>query len=90
MSVRQLDIQIHGNYQLRNIFPHVERVPGVTYDYCCGADVSSVTHEFVGKRQVFDIPEIKVHVTEHQVFKKRCNACGHETTGSFPHKPKPL
>src|SRR5690554_8201962 len=42
------------------------------YCNCCGADVSAIPHEFVGKRQVFDIPEIKVHVTEHQVFKKRC------------------
>jgi transposase len=61
-------------------------MPG--YCNCCGADVSAVSHEFVGKRQVFDIPPIKVHVTEHQVFKKRCNACGHETTGSFPAQAK--
>jgi transposase len=65
----------------------VERhIPG--YCNCCGADVSAIPHEFVGKRQVFDIPEIKVHVTEHQVFKKRCKACGHETTGSFPSQAK--
>ncbi|HSM47254.1 MAG TPA: IS66 family transposase [Draconibacterium sp.] len=58
------------------------------YCNCCGADVSNVPQEFVGKRQVFDIPEIKVHVTEHQVFKKRCKACRHETTGSFPAQAK--
>ena len=58
------------------------------YCNCCGADVSTVSHEFVGKRQVFDIPEIKIHVTEHQVFKKRCNSCGHETTSSFPSQAK--
>lgn len=63
-----------------------QHMPG--YCNCCGADVSNVSHEFVGKRQVFDIPEIKIHVTEHQVFKKRCNACGHETTGSFPAQAK--
>ena len=50
---------------------------------CCGSDISELTSQFVGKRQVFDIPEIKVQVTEHQVFKVRCN-CGHETTSSYP------
>lgn len=53
------------------------------YCNCCGKDISEITAEFVGKRQVFDIPEIKVNVTEHQVFKIRCN-CGHETTSSYP------
>jgi len=61
-------------------------MPG--YCNCCGMDVSAIPHEFVGKRQVFDIPEIKVQVTEHQVFKKRCNACGHETTSSFQAQAK--
>ena len=65
------------------------QIPDITethtpcYCNCCGKDLSNTPHEFVGKRQVFDIPEIKVNVTEHQVFKKVC-ACGHETTGNFP------
>jgi len=50
---------------------------------CCGNDLSSMPYEFVGKRQVFDIPEIKIKVTEHQVFKRVCS-CGHETTCDFP------
>jgi len=53
------------------------------YCNCCGRDISDITAQFVGKRQVFDIPEIKVKVTEHQVFKKTCT-CGHKTTSSFP------
>ncbi len=61
----------------------IERhVPG----YCsfCGHNVSDSPSCFVGKRQVFDIPEITVHVTEHQVYQKRCSICGHETISSFP------
>lgn len=50
---------------------------------CCGNDISNNSFEFVGKRQIFDIPEINVKVTEHQVFKKKCK-CGHETTSDFP------
>jgi len=53
------------------------------YCNCCGRDISDITVQFVGKRQVFDIPEIKVKVTKHQIFKKICT-CGHKTTSSFP------
>ena len=53
--------------------------------YCnsCGKDLSFFLYEFVGKRQVFDMPQIKINVTEHQVFKKVCT-CGHETACDFP------
>jgi len=54
-----------------------------TYCNCCGNNISKTPIEFVGKRQVFDIPEIKVQVTEHQIFKRKCT-CGHETIGNFP------
>lgn len=53
------------------------------YCNCCGKDLSIFPYEFAGKRQVFDIPTIKINVTEHQVFKKVCY-CGHETTSSYP------
>lgn len=53
------------------------------YCNCCGNDISCITAQFAGKRQVFDIPKIKVNVTEYQVFKKTCT-CGHETTSSYP------
>ena len=53
--------------------------------YCnyCGKDISNLPYEFVGKRQVIDIPEIKLHVTEHQLYKKVCT-CGHETCSEYP------
>ena len=50
---------------------------------CCGKDISGIAYEFVGKRQVIDLPEIKPHVREHQIFKKTC-ACGHKITGQYP------
>ena len=50
---------------------------------CCGEDLSSVPYEFVRKRQVFDIPEIKIKVTEHRIFKKMCT-CGNEIVSDFP------
>ncbi|MEZ5195743.1 MAG: IS66 family transposase [Bacteroidales bacterium] len=53
--------------------------------YCegCGNDISNLSSEFAGKRQVIDIPEIKLHVTEHRIYSKVCS-CGHVTTGDFP------
>lgn len=59
----------------------VKHIP--TYCNCCGKDLSSFPYEYVGRRQVFDLPEIKITVTEHQVFKRVCT-CGHETTCDFP------
>ncbi|MCK4345551.1 MAG: IS66 family transposase zinc-finger binding domain-containing protein [Bacteroidales bacterium] len=53
------------------------------YCSCCGKDVSSQPYEFAGKRQVIDIPDIKLHVTEHQIFKRVC-PFGHVTTSEFP------
>ncbi|MCD4736202.1 MAG: IS66 family transposase zinc-finger binding domain-containing protein [Bacteroidales bacterium] len=50
---------------------------------CCGKDFSSIPCEFYRKRQVIDIPEIKLHVREHQIFKRVCT-CGHETISDFP------
>ncbi len=57
------------------------------YCNCCGSDISEVTAEFAGKRQVIDIPEIKPKVTEHQVFKKTCK-CGHQNMADYPHRIK--
>ena len=50
---------------------------------CCGKDISSLASEFVGKRQIIDLPEIKFHVREHQIFMKVCS-CGQQTTGRYP------
>jgi len=50
---------------------------------CCGKDISNIAYEFAGRRQVIDLPEIKLHVREHQIFKKTCT-CGHQITGQYP------
>ena len=53
------------------------------YCHCCGANLSDISAEFVGKRQVKDIPPIVPVVTEYQIYGKRCR-CGHFTKSSFP------
>jgi len=49
----------------------------------CGSDMAGA--EVVGevRRQVLEIPEVRVRVTDHIAERRRC-ACGHETVGTFP------
>ena len=53
---------------------------------CCECGKSLAEQEPIGyeKRQVFDVPEIKLEVTEHRAQIKECDACGWRTTGEFP------
>jgi len=53
------------------------------YCSCCGKSIKDIPYEFVGKRQVIDIPEIKFVTTEHQIYKRVCS-CGHTTKSTFP------
>ena len=49
----------------------------------CGMDLADISETFLAKRQVIDIPPVKVIYTEHQIYKKVCS-CGHLTEGTFP------
>ncbi|QNK82074.1 IS66 family transposase [Nakamurella sp. PAMC28650] len=49
----------------------------------CGSDLADATEVGCSRRQVFDIPPIKVHVTEHQIISRRCH-CGKTSTGDTP------
>ena len=53
---------------------------------CCGGCGSGLdTGDVVATstRQVFDVPDIDVHVVEHVACRVRCS-CGHDTTAEFP------
>lgn len=49
----------------------------------CGSDLADAAETYVSRRQVFDLPPIKVHVSEHQVITRRCR-CGRLCTGDVP------
>lgn len=52
------------------------------YCNCCGRSLEGINSEFVEKRQIADIPEIVIKITEHLIYKKKCE-CGHETISQF-------
>ena len=53
------------------------------YCSCCGEDLSGVVPISMGKRQVIDIPKIRVQVTEYEQFNKICH-CGKSNLGTYP------
>jgi transposase len=50
----------------------------------CRADLTAAMQTGVEKRQVFDLPERLIEVTEHQASVYCCAACGGETKADFP------
>ncbi len=56
---------------------------------CAGCGEALTGAEVVGevRRQVLDIPEIRIRVTDHVAERRRC-WCGHETVGVFPPEAK--
>lgn len=61
----------------------------IVFYYCtgqcaCGYDLSKENPIEYERRQVFDIPEIKIHVTEHRGEIKECPDCGKIHNTAFP------
>ncbi len=52
--------------------------------YCkqCGSDLSDIPEEFMGKRQLIDLPPIVPVVTEQRIYGRACT-CGHTTCGEY-------
>ena len=49
----------------------------------CGAGLAGLRVTGVERRQVFDLPPVKVKVTEHQLIERECG-CGQRTRGAAP------
>lgn len=56
----------------------------------CGWNLSEVAGEPTDdKRQVFDLPPLKLEATEHRLLNKICPGCGSPNCGEFPAAVKP-
>ncbi len=63
---------------------HVIKHPTPECCHNCGCSTDSAKLLSTVTRQVFDIPEPKIEVTEHQVEVFECGKCGEKIQGSFP------
>ena len=50
----------------------------------CAAGSAPLARDACENRQVFDLPPIRLEVTEHRAEKRCCSGCGTVTTASFP------
>jgi transposase len=50
----------------------------------CHTALDAVPADGLVKRQVYDLPPVRVEVSEHQAEVKRCPECGETTQGAFP------
>lgn len=62
-----------------------DKIISHTPGYCehCGNNINDIPSEFIGRRQVIDIPPVKPVYVEHRVYQKRCS-CGCVTTSDYP------
>ncbi len=56
----------------------------VEHCWHCGINLSQVSALGVEKRQVFEVPSVRLEVTEHQAAIKCCPGCGKQVKGHFP------
>lgn len=75
----------HRGYRLEAVQePDKREVHAIASCECCQADLRAVRIDTLRKRQVFDLPIVRLEVTEHQAEVKTCPACGQVNVAEFP------
>ena len=65
------------------VTPDTTVIHNISQCDCCGNSLAK-SNETYDTRQVFDLPPIKIEVTEHRAIKKICAICGTQNTAKFP------
>jgi transposase len=75
----------HRGHHLQQVeLPDEVLMHGVERCEACQHDVSEQPAEQPERRQVVDLPTLRLWVSEHRVEEKRCPVCSHRTRAAFP------
>lgn len=67
--------------------PNPDTIENCSVNRCtCGYDLSQTVGNIIEKRQVFDLPEPRLNITEYQIEEKTCPCCKKVTRGKFPER----